>query len=96
MRLGGGERAGRGPSNVSTMIIRPPQRGVEGALVGKGSEIAAEGEPARLMQGYEAFKEETAEQAGEHAHGEEGAGLAGDPAPAVRRQAAAGNDDVDV
>ena len=27
IRLGGGERAGRGPSNVSTMIIRPPQHG---------------------------------------------------------------------
>ena len=27
IRLGGGERQGRGPSNVSTMIIRPPQQG---------------------------------------------------------------------
>ncbi len=27
IRLGGGERAGRGPSKVSTMIIRPPQHG---------------------------------------------------------------------
>ncbi len=27
MRLGDGDRAGRGPSNVSTMIIRPPQQG---------------------------------------------------------------------
>src|SRR5271166_1336092 len=27
IRLGGGERAGRGPSNVSTTIIRPPQHG---------------------------------------------------------------------
>ncbi len=56
------------------------ERGVEGALVGKGREIATEGEAARRMQGYEAFKEEAAEQAGEHAHGQEEAGLAGDPA----------------
>jgi hypothetical protein len=27
IRLGDGDRAGRGPSNVSTMIIRPPQHG---------------------------------------------------------------------
>ena len=27
IRLGDGERQGRGPSNVSTMIIRPPRRG---------------------------------------------------------------------
>ncbi len=27
IRLGDGERQGRGPSNVSMMIIRPPQQG---------------------------------------------------------------------
>src|SRR4029077_10605352 len=27
IRLGGGDCAGRGPSNVSTMIMRPPQHG---------------------------------------------------------------------
>jgi len=27
IRLGDGERQGRGPSNVSTIIIRPPQHG---------------------------------------------------------------------
>ena len=27
IRVGDGERQGRGPSNVSTMIIRPPQQG---------------------------------------------------------------------
>ena len=48
------------------------------------------------MQGCEPFEKEAAEQAGEHAHGQEEAGLAGDPARTVRRQAAAGNDDVDM
>ena len=27
IRFGDGDRAGRGPSNVSTMIIQPPQQG---------------------------------------------------------------------
>ena len=48
------------------------------------------------MQGREAFEEEPAEQARQHAHRQEEAGLAGDPARSVRRQAAAGDDDVDM
>ena len=48
------------------------------------------------MQGCEPFEKQAAEQARQHAHGQEEAGLAGDPARPVRRQAAAGNDDVDV
>jgi hypothetical protein len=48
------------------------------------------------VQRVKAFEKKTAEQAGEHAHGEEEASLAGDPARAVRREAAAGNDHVDV
>ncbi len=42
IRFGDGDRAGRAPSNVSTMIIRPPQHGHrragEGALVSQSSE----------------------------------------------------------
>ncbi len=72
------------------------ERGVEGALVGELGEIAEEGEGAGRMQGCEAVEEEAAEQAREHAHGQEEARLAGDPARAVRRQAAAGNDDMDM
>ena len=48
------------------------------------------------MQGREPFEEQPAEEARQHAHGQEEAGLAGDPARPVRRQAAAGNDDVDM
>ena len=51
------------------------EHGFEGALVGERGEMAEEGEPARLMQRREAFEEEAAEQAGEHAHGQEEAGL---------------------
>jgi hypothetical protein len=39
---------------------------------------------------------EAAEQAREDAHGQEEAGPTGDPARPVRRQTAAGNDDVDM
>ena len=48
------------------------------------------------MQGYEPFEEEPAEETRQHPHRQEEAGLAGDPARIVQRQAAAGNDDVDV
>ncbi len=48
------------------------------------------------MQGFEAVEKEPAEETRQHPHGQEEAGLAGDPARIVRRQAAAGNDDVDV
>ena len=48
------------------------------------------------MKRGETFEEQPAEQAREHAHGQEEAWLAGDPARPVRRQAAAGNDDVDM
>ncbi len=37
IRLGDGEHQGRGPSNVSTMIIRPPQHGQRRAWDGKRS-----------------------------------------------------------
>ena len=70
--------------------------GVEGGLVGEGREIAEEGEAAGRVQGRDPVEEEAAEQARQHADRQEEAGPAGDPAGPVRRQAAAGNDDVDV
>jgi hypothetical protein len=70
--------------------------GVEGALVGERDEVAEEGEAVGCVQGCEAVEEEPAEETRQHAHGQEEAGLAGDPARSVRRQAAAGNDDVDM
>ena len=72
--------------------------GVEGALVGERGEVAEEGEASGGMQGREPFEKEAAEQAGEHPHGQEEAGLAGDPRrePSSAEPTAAGNDDVDV
>jgi hypothetical protein len=75
---------------------RSREDGVEGALVGERSEIAEEREAASLVQGGEAFEKQATKEARQHAHGQEEAGLAGDPARSVRRQAAAGNDDVDM
>ena len=54
IRLGDGDRAGRGPSNVSTMIIRPPQHGQRRAgetssasTVGLGAKAGAHSLPRR-------------------------------------------------
>ena len=65
-------------------------------FVGERREIAEEGETAGVAKRRETFEEQAAEQAREHAHWQEEASLAGDPAFAVGRQAAAGNDDVDM
>ena len=62
---------------------------VEGAFVGERRQIAEKGQAAGLVERGEALEKEAAEQAREHAHGQEEAGLAGDPARTVRRQAAA-------
>ena len=40
MRVGAEDRVGRGPSNISMMIIRPPQHGHRRA--GKGVSVASE------------------------------------------------------
>ena len=94
----GSVRGGDGdiPTYSALGAAQRREGGVEGALVGERREIAEEGEASGRMQGREPFEKEAAEQAGEHAHGQEEAGLAGDPARTVRRQAAAGNDGVDV
>ena len=76
---------------------RSREDGVEGALVGEQSEIAEEREAASPCAGRRGLRETGDERgAHRHAHRQEEAGLAGDPARPVRRQAAAGNDDVDM
>ena len=67
------------------------ERGVEGAFLGERGEVAEEGQAAGLVERGEAFEKEPAEETRQHAHGQEEAGLAGDPARPV-----AGRDDVDV
>ena len=58
--------------------------------------LAEELQLATAMRRLERFEEAAAEQSRQHPHRQEEAGPAGDPACAVRRQAAAGNDAVHV
>src|SRR5271157_4100854 len=94
----GSVRGGDGDIPTYSAVGAPQRRkrGVEGALVGERGEVAEEGEAAGRVQGFEAVEKEPAEETRQHTHRQEEAGLAGDPARTVRRQAAAGNDDVDV
>ena len=98
IRTSGTVRGGDGdiPTYSAFGATQRRKRGVKGASCGERDEIAEEGEPTGLIQGCEPFEEEAAKQARQHAHGQEEAGLAGDPARSVRRQAAAGDDDVDM
>ena len=93
-----GLRPGERPLGVDHPLgaAQRRKRGVEGGFVGERREVAEEGEASGRMQGCEAFEEEAAEEAREHAHRQEEATLAGNPARSVRRQAAAGHDDVDM
>ena len=93
-----GLRSGERPLGVDDPLgaAEGRERGVEGALLGERGEFAEEDEASGRMQGCEADEEEPAEQARQHADGEEETRLAGDPARPVQRNAAAGHDDVDV
>jgi hypothetical protein len=90
------DRDGDIPAYSAFGAAQRREGGVEGALPGEGREVAEEGGATGRMKGRDPFEEEPAEQPRQHAHGEEEARPAGDPTTAVRRQAAAGNDDVDV
>jgi hypothetical protein len=93
-----GLRPGERPLGVDDPLCAAQRRegGVEGAFVGKGRKVAEEDEASDCVQGREPVEEEAAEEPRQHAHGQEEASLAGDPARSVRRQAAAENDNVDV
>ena len=64
----------------------------EGMALGQSGVIAEELQAAGVVSGGELLQEQPAEQPREHAHGEEEAGPAGDPALAVGREAAARHD----
>ena len=63
----GSVRGGDGniPTYSALGAAQRRERGVEGALVGKGSEIAEEGEPTGLTRDGKAFEKGAAEQARE-------------------------------
>ena len=60
------------------------------------SVVAEEVEAVGLMGGRECFEEQPPEQAGEHGHRQEEAGLAAYPARAVKRYPATRHNHVDV
>ena len=64
--------------------------------LGKAGEIAEEAQLAGVEGVLQCLQEQAAEQAGEHAHRQEEAGAAGDPAGAVGRGAAARHDAMDM
>ncbi len=68
----------------------------EGAGFGERGEVVEEAQAPGAVGGRQLFQEQAPEQAREHAHGQEEAGPAGDPALAVGRDAAARHDAVDV
>jgi hypothetical protein len=70
--------------------------GREGLALGERRVSAEEAEVAGLMRRRQLLQDQPAEQAREHAHGQEEAGPACDPARAVEREAAARRDAVDV
>lgn len=75
------------------------ERGQPGGKLGSVREprqIAEEGEIPGAVQGEQPFKEQAPEQARQHPHVQEKARLAVNPAGAVGRQAAAGDDHVNV
>ena len=94
-----GLRSGERPLGVDDPLgaAQRRERGVEGACCRR----AGRGRRGRTRRpascrAASAVEEEPAEETRQHAHGQEEAGLAGDPARPVRRQAAAGHDDVDM
>ena len=68
----------------------------EGGGLRECGEIAEEAEFAGLEGGAQRVEEQPAEEAREHAHRQEEAGPAGDPACAVERRTAAGHDAMDM
>ena len=93
-RLGPGE----GPLGVDDPLDLAQRRQIrgEGMALGERRVIAEEVEAAGIVRGRELLQEQPAEQPREHAHGQEEARPAGDPALAVGREAAARHDAVDV
>ncbi len=73
---------------------REPRR--EGVRVGQFGQIAEESELACAVQSHQPLQKQAPEQSRQHPHAQEEPGLAGDPLGAIRGQAAAGHNHVDV
>ena len=65
-------------------LARPGEVATEGGRFGEAGEVAKEPQACGVEGGLQAFQEQPAEQAREHAHRQEEAGAAGDPAFTVQ------------
>ena len=64
-------------------LVQRREMSCDGLRIGETGVVAEEAEAAGRMGGRERREEQSSEQAGEHAHGEEEARPAGHPMPAV-------------
>jgi hypothetical protein len=77
------------PTQLTEMLL-------EGDLIGQAGEVAEEAEIAGIERGLEPLQEQPTEEPGEYPDRQEEARPAGDPTHAIERQAATGNDTMDV
>ena len=78
------------------MRLQLVEPGGEGRGLGKTGELAEEAQLAGVECVLQVLQEQATKQAREHAHRQEEAGAASDPARAVERGAAAGHDAMNV
>src|SRR5689334_6084434 len=77
-------------------LLQCGQLGFEGRRLGQRGLVGEELQAPGLVDGGQPFQEQAAEQAREHPHRQKEAGSAGNPVPAVGRQAAARYNDMGV
>ena len=77
-------------------FVERREPGVERICLRQSFQIAVEGQFPGAMQRLQPVEEQAPEQARQHADMQEEPGLAGDPLGAIRRQAAAGHDHMDM
>jgi len=93
-RLGATER--RLGKNHPSGLAEWLEPGGKGIRLSQPFEVAVEGQFPGMMQGPQSLEEQASKQARQHADMQEEPGLAGDPPGAVRRQASARHNHVDV
>jgi hypothetical protein len=91
-------RSSEGPLGVDdpVVVVQNPQPGSEGARLGEWQQAAVELERTSMKGVAESGDELAAEDAAEHADGQEEGAPGGDPVCMIRRKAASGNDAVDM
>ena len=85
---------GNAPIYSAFDLAQCGEEGLEGCRLGERSLAGEEFQPPGVVRRDQPFEEQATEETGEHANGEEEAGPAGDPMLAIRRDAAARDDDM--